>query len=131
GLSLSGSFAMHQGCLNGPEGVGAGQNVGDEYAGRGRIPLFGLIAEVGRIVTAGSMDDRCIGRARGARARLSVTGDRTIDELRIVLTQRGVVEAESSHHAGTKILHHDVAKFSKVVNDGLGGVTLEVDRQAF
>ena len=121
---------MDQGGLNGAEGVSAGEDIGDEDAGRSRILLLGLIAEVCRVVAAGGVNDRRIGGTGGARARLPVAGDRAIDQFGIVLAERGVVEAQPRHHAGPEVLDHDVGQGGKLIDDRLGGLALQVDRKA-
>ncbi len=67
------------------------------------------------------MDDRRVGRQLGRRPGLTVSGDRTIDQLWIELPQRAIVQVQSSHHAGAEIFDENI-RFRHQLPDGLNGV---------
>ena len=47
-----------------------------------------------------------------------------------MLAQRSIVEAEPRHDAGTKVFHHDIGDLRELMDDGFGGVGLQVDGDA-
>ena len=59
------------------------------------------------------MDDRRVGRQLCRGPGLTVSGDRTIDQLRIELMQRAVVQLQSAHHPRSKIFDEDIATCDK------------------
>ena len=108
----------------------AAEHVGDEDgARRGPIPVPG-IAHQRTVEAAFGMNDHGIGGALGGGTGLPVARDRAIDQPRVDGTQRLVAEAETIHHARTKILDHDVGLRDQPVHqlDRVGA--FQVEREA-
>src|SRR3977135_4607594 len=67
------------------------------------------------------MDDRRVGRQLRRGPGLTVSGDRTIDQLWIKLSQRSVVQVQSPHDSGAKIFDQNI-RFLPQPPDGVDGV---------
>ena len=77
-----------------------------------------------------SLHRRSVGHPAAPRAALPVTGDRCVDQPRIALRQRLVVEAEEAQRSRAKILHHDiggVAELQRRFMPAAGNVQIDAD----
>jgi hypothetical protein len=63
------------------------------------------------------MNDGRVGRQFCRGSGLTISGDRTIDQFRIELSQRAVIQLQSPHHAGAKILDQDISARDKPADD--------------
>ncbi len=107
-LALPGCVALIQRRRDGAERVDAGQHVGMVDAAIVRPASPGLVGQMRHLIARGRVNHRRIGRQLGRRPGLAVSRDRAIDQLRVELTQRGMIELQSPHHAWPEILHQHV-----------------------
>ena len=82
------------------------------------------------LVAGGRVNHRRIGRQFGGRPGLAVSGDRAIDQFRVGLMQRGIIELQSPHHAGTEILHQHVRGRDQPANRLQSRRRLQIQNQA-
>ena len=107
-LALPGCRALIQRRRDRAERIDAGEHVGVIDAAIVRPASSGLVGQMRHLIAGGGMDHRRIGRQFRRRPGLAVSGDRAIDQLRIELMQRGIVELQSPHHARAKILDQHI-----------------------
>ncbi len=126
-LTFLTELALVQGRRNRAKGIDAREDVGVINSAIVRPVSPGLVRQMGHVVTRGGMDDRRIGRQFRRRPGLAVSGNRTIDQLRIESLQGCVVELQSSHDAGAEIFNDDVRARDKPADrvDRIGRFQIE------
>ena len=113
------------------ERIDAGEDVGVIDAAIVRPASSGLICKVRHLIARGGVDHRRIGRQFRRRPGLAVSGDRAIDQLRIELAQRSIVELQSPHHARAEILDQHVGACDQTANRFHSLGRFQIEHQTF
>src|SRR5215204_3629860 len=76
-----------------------------------------------------TLDDLIEPRAVGEGTIGAEPGDRAVDDPWIACRHRGVADAKDVHHAGPKVLHHDVGRLGQPAEDRLSFRPLDVESE--
>ncbi|MNN09333.1 hypothetical protein D3C81_1222110 [compost metagenome] len=127
-LADAADVAVRQGGEHGGGGVQAGEDIGQRHADFHRAGTDFLIGAPGNAHQAAeALDHEVIARAFGVGAGLAETGDRAVDQLRIDLLQRRIVEAIRLKSADLEVFQHDVGFCRQFADDALAFRLGEVD----
>ena len=120
-LALPGCPALIQRRRDGAERVDAGEHVGVVDAAIIRPASSRLVRQMRHLIAGGRVNHRRIGRQLGRRPGLAISRDRAINQFRVELMQRGMIELQSPHHAGAEIFHQHVRGRDEAAN-GFGAL---------
>ncbi len=110
-------------------GVQPGEDIGQRHADLHRTGAFLVVGAPGEAHQAAqALDHEVIAGALGIGAGLAEAGDRTVDQLRVDLLQRFIVEAIGLEPADLEVLQQDVGLGRQFANDALAFRLGEVHR---
>jgi hypothetical protein len=115
---------------DGPEGIGAGQHVGDEDAVVVGPRAAVLVGQMGEVIARGGVDDGRVGGQSGRGPGLAIAGHGAEHEIGTHGPEGLVVEPEPLHHAGPEILHHEIGVGDQALDDVDGRGLLEIEHEA-